>query len=228
MFSYRSTAGSRDGGSRIFMLMFFTLAWGTATGRTANNSKQPNLLLVIITDQQHAGMLSCAGNPWLKTPAMDRLAASGVRFDRAYSANPVCVPARVSMMTGFLPSRFGMRSNAEARNQLPADELKQCMGWIFRNGGYETVYGGKTHWFRNMTPESIGFRMLTRNERDGLAEACGTFLRQKHDRPFLLVASFINPHDICYMAIDDHARALGREPLYPQSITRRRTLAEAS
>ena len=115
MFSHRSTADRRDGCSRILVLMFsFTLAWGTATGRAADKSRQPNLLLVI-TDQQHAGMMSCTGNPWLKTPAMDRLAASGIRFERAYSANPVCVPARVSMMTGHFPSRFGMRSNAQAR-----------------------------------------------------------------------------------------------------------------
>jgi arylsulfatase A-like enzyme len=195
-------------------------------GSAAEVPRRPNLL-VIITDQQHAGMMSCAGNPWLKTPAMDRLAASGTRFELAYSANPVCVPARVSMMTGFLPSRFGMRSNAEARNQLPAESLKQCMGWIFREAGYETVYGGKTHWFRNMTPQSIGFEMLTRDERDGLAEACETFFRRKRERPFLLVASFINPHDICYMAIDAHARSKGTEPLYPKSVIERKTLAAA-
>ncbi|MHB8897586.1 MAG: sulfatase family protein [Thermoguttaceae bacterium] len=158
---------------------------------------------------------------------MDGLAASGVRFERAYSANPVCVPSRVSMMTGQFPSRFGMRSNAEARNQLPADALRQCLGSVFRNAGYETQYGGKTHWFRNMTPESIGFDTLTRDERQGLADACSDFLRRRHDRPFLLVASFINPHDICYMAIDAHARASGKPPLYPQSVTERATLAEA-
>lgn len=197
-----------------------------ALGRAAEIPPRPNVLLVI-TDQQHAGMLSCAGNPWLKTPALDRLAASGIRFERAYSANPVCIPARVSMMTGHYPSRFGMRSNAQGREQLPAEQLKRCMGWLFRDAGYETVYGGKTHWFRNMTPESIGFRLLTRDERDELAESCAAYLREKRERPFLLVASFINPHDICYMAIDAHARALGREPLYPQSVVERKALAEA-
>jgi arylsulfatase A-like enzyme len=196
-----------------------TLSAGEPAGR-------PNLL-VIITDQQHAGMMSATGNPWLKTPAMDRLAAAGVRFERAYSANPVCVPARVSMMTGLLPSRFGMSSNAEAKNRLPDEYLGRCLGTVFRDAGYETVYGGKTHWFRNMTVETIGFTLLTRDERDGLAEACAAFLRQKHERPFLLVASFINPHDICYMAIDDHARAKGKPPLYPQSTVERQTLAQA-
>lgn len=196
-----------------------------ADGRAAVTHR-PNIL-VLITDQQHAGMLSCAGNRFVKTPAMDRLAAMGVRFQRAYAANPVCVPSRVAMMTGQMPSRFGMQSNAEARNQLPPEYLKQCLGWIFRGAGYRTVYGGKTHWFRNMTPESIGFDTLTRDERDELAEAAVRFLHQKHNQPFLLVASFINPHDICYMAIDDHARARNKPPLYPQSRVERQTLAKA-
>ncbi len=217
-----------------FIIAVFLLALvhcgGLPAGETQNPSSpadgRPNILL-ILTDQQHAGMMSVTGNPWLKTPAMDQLAATGVRFERAYSANPVCVPARVSMLTGHFPSHFGMRSNAEARNQLPADALKECMGWLFRNAGYETRYGGKTHWFRNMTVESIGFQLVTRDDRDGLAEACTGYLRQPHDRPFLLVASFINPHDICYMAIDAHARARGKEALYPNSIVERETLAQA-
>jgi len=59
---------------------------------------QPNILF-IMTDQQHAGMMSCAGNPYVKTPALDSLAATGMRFERAYCANPVCIPSRFSMMS---------------------------------------------------------------------------------------------------------------------------------
>ena len=66
---------------------------------------RPNIVL-IYTDQQHANMMSCAGNPYVKTPAMDYLAENGMRFTRAYTANPVCVPARISMMTGRFPSEF--------------------------------------------------------------------------------------------------------------------------
>ena len=66
-----------------------------------------------MTDQQHAGMMSCTGNRWLKTPAMDRLAASGIRFERAYATNPVCVPSRFSLQTGRMPSAIGMGQNEE-------------------------------------------------------------------------------------------------------------------
>jgi choline-sulfatase len=55
-----------------------------------------------------------------------------------------------------------------------------------------------------MTPQSLGFETIARNERDELAEAGAQFVRRRHDQPFLLVLSFINPHDICYMAIRDH------------------------
>jgi len=192
----------------------------------AKANQRPNLLY-IMTDQQHAGMMSCAGNRYLKTPAMDSLAATGARFERAYAANPVCVPSRVSMMTGYMPSHFGMRSNAESRNQFPQAALKETMGWIFRNAGYETAYGGKTHWMRGMTPESLGFENITSDQRDELAEASARFLRTKHQKPFLLVASFINPHDICYMAIDDHTRATKGPTMYPKSTVARERLAEA-
>ena len=189
-------------------------------------SPRPNLLY-IMTDQQHAGMMSCAGNKHLKTPAMDSLAAAGTRFERAYATNPVCIPSRVSMFTGQMPSRYGVRSNAEGRNQIPEAARKQAMGWIFRNAGYETAFGGKTHWIRGMNPESLGFDHLTPDERDELADQCVRFLQAKRPRPFLLVASFINPHDICYMAIDDFTRAAGKPVMYPQSRREREALAAA-
>jgi arylsulfatase A-like enzyme len=207
-------------------VLFLGLVKAACAGPSPGDAGRPNLL-VIVTDQQQAGMMSCAGNKYVSTPAMDDLAAAGVRFERAYATNPVCVPARMSMVTGRMPSFFGMRSNDEVRNQAPEITIRQAMGWTLRNAGYETAYGGKTHWMRGMSPKSIGFDDLTRNEREGLAEACVEFLGAKHEKPFLLVASFINPHDICYMAIDDYTRAEGKPAMYPQSRVERERLAAA-
>jgi arylsulfatase A-like enzyme len=187
---------------------------------------RPNILY-IMTDQQHAGMLSCAGNRWLKTPALDGLAASGTRFDLAYSSNPVCMPARTSMMTGRYPSYFEMAGNTVPGRPPQQKDLAAAMGHVFRNAGYRTVFGGKTHWPRPMTPESIGFEYLERDERDELAGKCAAFLSQKQDRPFLLVASFINPHDICYMAIDAFTKAGNLPAMYPNSTVERQRLAQA-
>ena len=207
-------------------------AGAAAAGRIArgaeNAGNRLNVLLVI-SDQQHAGMMSCTGNPHLKTPALDRLAETGVRFERAYPSNPVCLPSRFSMMTGHMPSELGIRENAgiPSGGQVPEAMLQQAMGHVFRRAGYETLYGGKTHWPRGMKVDTIGFAPLTPDQRDGLADACVEFLREKHEKPWLLVASFINPHDICYMAIDAHAQANREAAFAPKNTAERQRLAEA-
>lgn len=197
--------------ARLPALLLLTLcSGGIRAALHASDRERPNILF-ICTDQQHAGMLSCAGNRWLQTPAMDSLARTGARFERAYCVNPVCVPSRTGMLTGYTPSRFGMQHNgALGSTRIPAEIQRQTMGWLFRDAGYETAYGGKTH-----VPGKIadyGFDVLTADQREELAAACVAFLKKPHDKPFLLVASFINPHDICYMAINDFERAKAFKP----------------
>jgi len=173
---------------------------------------RPNILLILV-DQLSASMMGCAGNPYLRTPAMDSLAASGMRFDRAYCSNPVCVPSRFSLMTGRMPSKIGLRScDISHIESVPQSIRDSGLGWHLRGADYEVAYGGKVHLPR-MTPEDIGFDTICTDERDGLADTCAEFIARDRDRPFFLCASFINPHDICYMAIRDsaeteHERAL--------------------
>jgi arylsulfatase A-like enzyme len=180
--------------------------------QAAESKRKPNIVF-IITDQQHAGMLSCTGNPYLKTPAMDRLAASGMRFERAYTTNPVCLPARYSFFTGQMPSTVGITLNEDGQRGVPEGVPKRAMGWALRDAGYETAYGGKVHLPKGMAPGNIGFKALTRDSRQELANVCSEFIKGPHEKPFALVASFINPHDICYMAINDHHRSEGRSPV---------------
>ncbi len=192
--------------SRRQFLSALPLPAVAATRRAA----KPNIL-VILTDQQSASMLSCTGNPWLKTPHMDSLARSGVRFERAYATNPVCSPSRVSLMTGRMPSAMGMECNEDGFRPMPAEMLQCAMGHTLRDAGYRTLYGGKVH-LPNPKPSkdilaACGFERLGSGEREELAKSCASFLRDKHERPFLLVASLINPHDICYMAIQAFANA---------------------
>ena len=182
-------------------LLCLALTAAAATAATGAENK-PNILL-IITDQQYAGMLSCAGNPYVKTPALDSLAAAGARFELAYCANPVCVPSRTSMLSGVMPSRVGMESNEGIKKSKQAAQrvLLNSMGRVFATAGYETVYGGKQHL--PMTIEEAGFKNIQKDSGPKLAETSAKFLRQPHAKPFLMVASFINPHDICGMAIND-------------------------
>jgi arylsulfatase A-like enzyme len=169
-------------------------------------AEKPNILF-IFTDQQHAGMLSVTGNENLKTPNLDVLANKGVRFEKAYSTNPVCIPSRFSMLTGTLPSTIGMEANEDRKKPVPESIMQHAMGNLFHNAGYETVYGGKIHLpgpgeiFEDVQP--YGFEYITNDFRYELANKASEFLKQDHDKPFLLVTSFINPHDICYYAINE-------------------------
>ncbi len=193
---------------------------GLMLGRVTSAADSPKVenrpnILFIMTDQQYAGMMSCTGNKWLKTPALDRLAASGIRFERAYACNPVCVPNRFSLQTGLMPSAIGMGQNSDSgRAAVTNAMIQQSLGWLFQKADYETVYGGKVHLPRKMNGvQNLGYRNLTGDRRQGLADACAKFIKGPHTRPFFLFASFINPHDICYMAINDFNRTQGEAPM---------------
>ena len=134
---------------RRALLLSLLLAASATAWAQANEARRPNIIY-IFTDQQSATMMSCTGNPWLKTPAMDYLAANGVRFERAYTTNPVCVPARTSMMTGKFPDTYGIRSNSHAKLFKPKDGYEQNhIGAHLKRAGYDLAYGGKTQATRS-------------------------------------------------------------------------------
>ena len=168
----------------------------TAAPRTGPSAR-PNVVL-IMTDQQSNSALGANGNPYLKTPAMDSLVAEGVSFQQSYCTYPVCSPARGSIMTGRMPHETGVRKNNQA-----IVEGMVTMGEHFRANGYETHYAGKWH-----IPEGfgkppgfhhlIGGHSLGANMDEPLATECVRFLTGSPSEPFLLVASFMNPHDVCH------------------------------
>jgi arylsulfatase A-like enzyme len=169
----------------------------TGAGALASAAiERPNFLL-IMTDQQTHNAMSCAANPWLKTPAMDSLAARGTRFSAAYCTYPVCSPSRGSIFTGRMPHETGVRVNGKA-----IVEGVPTLGEIFRAAGYETVYGGKWHLPRSFDgmiafTRLIGGHSLGATMDQPLAGASASWLLQKPRQPFFQVASFMNPHDVC-------------------------------
>ena len=167
------------------------------SGVGAKAAYRPPNILLIITDQQHAEMMSCAGNKNLKTPAMDSLAREGIRFTNAYVTNPVCVPSRISMATGVMAGRFGVLNNG-MKARVPADVNQKSLGKLIKSAGYDTFYGGKVHMCPELKPLDAGYDEYFRDQREALPVACIDFLKRKRDRPFFAVASFINPHDICF------------------------------
>lgn len=160
---------------------------------------RPNILF-IMTDQQHAGMMSCAGNPWLKTPALDKLAAEGTRYEKAYVGNPVCCPSRIGMATGMMAGRFGILDNATSKgaHARSVTSKQGSMGQLMKQTGYDTFYGGKVHMTPDLVPERSGYDVFNKDQRSKLPDATVGFINQKRNKPFFAVASFINPHDICF------------------------------
>lgn len=107
----------------------------------ARRQTRPNVLF-LMSDQHHAGCTSHAGHPGLETPHLDRLAAEGTRFERAYCQNAICVPSRHSLMTGQYPRTFGIMRNAERPAAL--EELIPLQS-VFKSSGYTTFTAGKRH-----------------------------------------------------------------------------------
>ncbi len=94
-----------------------------------------------MADQMTPSALPFYGNPVTYAPNMARLASGGVVFDAAYTASPLCSPARASFMTGLLPSRTGTYDNAaEFASDIPT------FAHYLRNAGYRTVLSGKMHF----------------------------------------------------------------------------------
>ncbi|QZT36749.1 sulfatase-like hydrolase/transferase [Halosquirtibacter xylanolyticus] len=167
-----------------------------------NSQTRPNILFVM-TDQQCAEALSAYGNKDLKTPAMDRIAKHAMNFKKAYATTPLCVPCRCSMMTAMYPHEINVPIN---NLKAEWDTTKfPYMGNVMKSAGYDTGYVGK--WHLTADPKDInvhGFDYIKHARANNLdPDVAGSsieFLKQKRDKPFLLVSSFVNPHDICQWA----------------------------
>lgn len=160
--------------------------------------QRPNIIY-IMTDQQTASAMSCAGNSDVHTPNMDLLASRGVRFVNAYCAFPLSGPTRSSMFTGYMPSQIGTIEN---NLPIPDSVASRTLGTLLSESGYYCAYAGKWHAHTVSLPaeEAFGFHNICPNGDIGLAEACVRFLQSKPAQPFFLVASFTNPHNICEYA----------------------------
>ena len=184
---------------------------------TAQLAEKPNIIL-IMTDQQSYNAVSAHADLYVKegyfsTPNIDRIAKSGISFTRTYCTNPVSVPSRFSLFTGCYGGQYGIRDNQSAaaeETHVRKALAERGMGNVFTRGGYETYYGGKVHLpfsgaqsrSKFAAPVSYGFEnYYTDDEREGLGHEAARIIDekggQKAGKPFLLVASFLNPHDIC-------------------------------
>ena len=130
--------------SNEFVFRVFLLTSGLVGAILAAHGVQaadgPNVLW-LISDDHAAYVTGCYGNSVVRTPQLDRLAASGMRFDRAYCNSPVCSASRAAFITGMYPRTVGV---TELRTPLPASAV--TLGEVLKDAGYDTAWYGKTHF----------------------------------------------------------------------------------
>ncbi len=188
--------------------------------------RKPLNVVFIMTDQQSFNQVRAYGFPWMHTPNLDRLAASGCKFAAAYTTTPVCTPARAGLFTGMYASSAGASCNEE-----PGYRTTEFLGQILGRAGIVPGYIGKWHlngleggYYGDGKPDGgflpeywydgrcfindvgpAGFKKWQAGKDLADSDCWGTrvadravrFIEQYHDRPFLLVASFDEPHGPC-------------------------------
>lgn len=141
-------------------------------------TNQATNLVILLSDQHSRHMLGCCGNPTIKTPNIDRLAAEGICFDNAYTNCPVCVPARAAMAIGDYGSRHGYWDNAHAYEG-------KCQSWGSRltQAGLRVTTIGKLH-FESDTP-ATGFpdQRIPLHIKDGVGDVYGEIRDRQITRP---------------------------------------------
>ncbi len=163
---------------------------------------KPNFLFVIC-DQLGLDAIAAHGCPDVHTPNMDRLIRRGVTFQESHSTSPVCSPARSSLFTGRMPVETGVISN----NRAIHPSCPNMGQWLTR-AGYESYYCGKWHVPDGYPTKIAGFEVLPVGAGQGdlvdtvVSRWGESFLKNRSSKtPFCFVASLMQPHDICYWAI---------------------------
>ena len=175
---------------------------------------RPNLI-VMMTDDQRADAMSCAGNTILKTPHMDRLAQEGARFKNMFVTNSLCSPSRATLMTGLYSHRHGVRDNAPKRPDVPA--TIPFVSDPLRKAGYEVAFCGKSHAQNSFRDRQwdyyFGFKDQGNYLKPMIAEGTTgkdtlypgwmddvvtdhalAWLKKKREKPFVLFLFFKAPH----------------------------------
>ena len=108
---------------------------------------RPNLLF-LMPDQLRPDFLSCYGADFIETPHIDSLASRGIRFEKAYSTHPICMPTRASLLTGMNAVRNGVTDNGQWLRPDLADCGIHTWPELPNRQGYYTAAIGKMHFYR--------------------------------------------------------------------------------
>jgi arylsulfatase A-like enzyme len=218
--------------------MLETLAACAAAPVFGADARRPNVVL-IMSDDQGYGDFSCHGNPYVKTPNLDRLAAEGVEMSRFY-VSPVCAPTRASLLTGRYHLRSGVHGVTTGRETMRTSEI--TLAEALKSAGYRTALVGKWHLGEHYPyvphaqgfDEFTGFRTghwteywdspLERNGKpftskgyiaDVFTDEGIRFMESNAKRPFFLYLAYNTPH-APYLAPEKHWEHYRKMDLPPQ------------
>lgn len=191
----------------------------TLAAAPAASLTKPNIVLVF-ADDLGVNDLHCYGRQEHQTPNLDRLAAQGMQFTCAYTAQPICSPSRAAIMTGKCPARLNLtnfipgRADAPSQRvlqptiegQLPLEEV--TIAELLHDAGYATGLFGKWHLGnKGFSPKEQGFDIVVSppaNTKPTLATggkgeyaitaAAEEFIETNRDRPFFCYVPHNNPH----------------------------------
>lgn len=153
---------------RVLLVIGIALVFSAHSADRVDGAERPNVVIVI-TDDQGYGDLSCHGNPVLKTPMLDRLHAESVRLTN-YHVSPTCSPTRAAYLTGHWTNRTGVWHTIMGRSMLRENEV--TLGQMFQDAGYATGMFGKWHLGDNYPnrPEDRGFTEVMRHGGGGVGQ----------------------------------------------------------
>ena len=164
---------------------------------------KPANLLFILSDEHNRRVLGCSGHQMIRTPNLDRLAASGVRFTDAYTNSPICVPARAALATGRYVHQIRFWDNG-----IPYDGSVPSWGHRLKEAGHEVVSIGKLH-FRSAEDDN-GFteEVMPLHVVEGIGDPLG-WLRDPlpERRGCLRLANDAGRGDSTYQQYDDRITA---------------------
>ena len=155
----------------------------------ASAADRPHVV-VFLSDDHTLTDSSLYGSTDLKTPQMERVAAAGMTFDRAFVVSPSCAPSRAALLTGLMPARNG----AEPNHSRPRPEIKTLPAY-FHDLGYEVVAFGKVAHYRQV--KEYGFDLakhFTYHDDVAVGEAIEWLNARKDDRPLCLFVGTNWPH----------------------------------
>ena len=168
-------------------------AAGAASARQSPGKRRPNVLLYVVDDQGR-GDAGCYGNPVIKTPGLDRLAAAGVWFIHGFCTMASCSASRSVILSGLYNHANGQYGHEHAYHHFASFPDVDSLPVRLSKAGYRTARMGKFH----VAPESVyhfdEFLKAPGNVPADMAEACREFIAAANDTPFFLYFCTTQPH----------------------------------